>query len=746
MRALGSAGRLLTRVVVAVIFGLLVLSFALWGGGDLVRGRVSAGAVAEVGGREIQRGALFRAWNNQPAPAGGRRGRREAEAALETLIDSELVALESEALRLRVGREDLEGALGDFPPLQSASGEYDPARLAPLLRGIGFSEREFAERFSQDVLAQRLQGSLLSGVRAPEALARMLVERDSHRRRARWIRVPSAPQADEAGADAAADAGEAAAADGAEAEAADDPFAPTDAELEEFYEEVKDNYASHERRTVSWLWLDPSVLEEGIEPSDEEVAERYEADLDTRYTVHGERSFRQEVFDDEEEARARHAELAERAAALAAEAEAAAAAAAEAEADGGDEAEAEAADDAPALPDIRIVGPDGEPIEGITIGSPSVESEPPAPEIIEGARLFGPLPASEMPPETAEALFAEGQGVGLVPEPVASPFGWRILEVVSATEGSVTTLEEAREGIADELRREAALDRAAEEANLLDDALGRGLTLEQAAAEVGARVETTTFNAFGLDADDGQVEGLASDEDARREVFAAPESEVGRPSLLLEARGLGGYYARRIDAVEPREPRPLEGELRGQVRERLIAERRREAAEERAEALAERARAGEALDDIAASEGLAVEEGEPMSRSERWPFSAFAAALFSTDGGDRVRVAPVEDDFAVLVLEEVLPDGAGGAEGAAAADEGADGSGDGEEGGPPREAVLSEAGRLQGEIANEIYGQYIDALRERHEVRINPEQVDLLVEGVEHGFGASYGGGGRRGQ
>lgn len=654
-----STRRLVAKGVLLVIFGLLVLSFALWGTGDLLRGRVSTGSIAQVGDLEITRGEFYRAWNNQAVDPGGRRGRQQAESALRVLVDGSLVGQETERLALQIGREDLENVLAEFEPFQDVTGAFDPLRFQTFLRNSGFDEREFAERFGRDVVAQRLQESLLSGVRAPVILSEALVAHEETERTARYIRVV----ADE-----------------------DLPAPLSDTELEAYYEEVKEGYRSYEFRRVSWLWISPENLEADLEATESQLRTRYDEELETRFTVAAERSFRQEVLPDEEAALARIEELKILAEEL-------------------------AAAPAPAGPDLSgltVTDEDGNPIEGITFAAP----EAPPPVLLDGQDTLGPLPANEMVAEVAVLLFAEGQEIGLVETPVESPFGWHVLEVVSVVAGSETSFEDARADLEAELLRGLALDGAAEEANRLDDALGRGLGLEDVALELGLEVLSGRFNRFGSDEDGETLEGLPSDGGMRAEVFAT--TDLNTTGLLSESRDLGGYYSFRVEDISPRADRVLEGELREQILERNQEERRGQETEARADAIADRVRAGETLETIAAAEELEVLTSDSLKREAQYPFRNFALSLFglAAEGQDAVSVAPLERDFAVLQLDSSAPPDL-----------------DSEE---TRSAIQLNRARLQNEIVNELYEQYLDALREQYPVKINREQLDLLLQAQGH--------------
>ena len=638
MKLLKSAQQLVAKILLGIIFAVLVLSFALWGVGDLLSGRVSGGAVAKVGDTEIRQGEFLRAYFNRRVPQGQVRGQRQADEALSLLVDSEVLAQEAQRLGLKVGADELRAEVEKFPAFLDYKGDFDALRLEGFLQNTGFSRREFSERFALDLNAQRIQGAVLGGALMPYSLAKQLVTYDETTRSAEYLRVTR--------------------------EAQELPEPPDEDTLTSYYEEVKDGYRTQELREVTWLWLSPARYADEAVITADEVKERYEELKDTEFSVAEERSFRQEVLPTEAEAEARLASLREQ------------------------------------LPEVSL--------EELFSDNPANPNYQP---LLEGD-ILGPHPASGLQEDVAEALFADGQKVGLVTQIVKSPFGWHILEVAEVIAGSTQPFDEVQETLETAMRQAIAAERSVNEANRLDELLGRGDSLEDVAATLALATETVAFSRYSQDAEGNALSGLATERRFVESAFS-PDTQIGETSLLSEAREVGGYYAWRLESVIPAADRPLE-EVREAVIERWQNEQQGDSARTLAEEILEKAQGGTPLAELATEYALEVEQAEPMTRRANWPFFSFAEELFQLAPAE-FALAPLEQDFAVLTPQETAPPDIESRE--------------------IREQVLRDELDLRIAVVGELFEQFMQALRDEHEAVTYDEQVTQIVENGSEFYG-----------
>ncbi len=242
-----------------VLIGLLAVSFALWGIGD-VFGSGAGGAVAEVGGVEVPaqgyRTRLSALIQNFRA-----RGRNLTLAEARDLgLDREVLgfminnaALDAAARALSLGVSDdrvAEDILKD-PAFRGPFGQFDRQTFKFLLVGTGISEADYAEQRRR----QHMRGQLAGAVRAhsgpPPLLARQLWAWQNERRAARYVLLPP--------------------------DFVEKPEEPDDAALAKFIQRNPSLFIVPETRDFELLALDPARLLSDAAIAPEEIAAEYEA-------------------------------------------------------------------------------------------------------------------------------------------------------------------------------------------------------------------------------------------------------------------------------------------------------------------------------------------------------------------------------------------------------------------------------------------------------------------------------------
>lgn len=301
--------------------------------------------------------------------------------------------------------------------------------------------------------------------------------------------------------------------------------------------------------------------------------------------------------------------------------------------------------------------------------------------------------------ETAVFETAEGG----VSAPARSPLGWHVVHVGSVVPGSVRPFEE----VADELRRELALELARDDivdlANRLDDELGGGANLEEAAATLGLDiVRFLSVDDTGNTPSGERAQGLP---DAPEFLGVAFREEVGVESLLNETDN--GYFVVRVNSVTDSQPRPF-AEVREAVAEAVRDERREARAEAEANEILERLRGGSDIASVAAENGLPVTTSPPLTREDRDTASgmsaAATAALFELDRGE-AGIAPASDGFTVFRLREIRQpavDAAG-------------------------EEFTSLRKQTSNDLRNDLLQQIENAFRTRYDVTVDRAALDGIL-------------------
>src|SRR3546814_1409224 len=196
--------------------------------------------------------------------------------------------------------------------------------------------------------------------------------------------------------------------------------------------------------------------------------------------------------------------------------------------------------------------------------------------------------------------------------PINGPFGWHVLKVTGIEPGKTRPFEEVRDKLHKELAREEAVDALYKLSNRLEDTLGGGATLKEAADQLNLAL----YRLEPIDRQGNNQSGLRMpDLPGQPFLQTAFESEPNRESALTETQQ-GGYFILRVDEVIPSALKPLD-----KVREEAVKlwqeEQRKEAARKKAESIVKRLNEGADLAKIATEPGVKTSTTErPEKRRE----------------------------------------------------------------------------------------------------------------------------------
>ncbi|MET0294237.1 MAG: peptidyl-prolyl cis-trans isomerase [Phenylobacterium sp.] len=274
------------------------------------------------------------------------------------------------------------------------------------------------------------------------------------------------------------------------------------------------------------------------------------------------------------------------------------------------------------------------------------------------AKAFGVTPVSfEDKPKTAipdrkiaEAAFGLAQGQ--VSGPVQGDLGLAVVKVLKVTPGRQPTLEENREIIEAEVRKDAAAQAVYDQSTAYEDAHAAGSNLAEAAKKVGAPVFTVgPVSKQGQDDQNRPVAGM--DEQLLAVAFNLP---TGGESELQET-GTGEYYAVRVERITP-SALPSLAEIRQPLTQVWYERELGKALQAKAAALTARLAKGESLEAVAASAGAPVARAVALDRrtaGQRQLPPPLLQAIFGKRQGEAfsVQVQPVV--FAVGKVEAVRP-------------------------------------------------------------------------------------------
>jgi peptidyl-prolyl cis-trans isomerase D len=244
---------------VRVFFGILVLSFGLWGVADVIRNLGSDSAVAGVAGQSIEMPELQAAYRRNLSQYTRMRGDNDPSAdirravALQTvsqLITQKALAAAERDLGVAVPDSALAGAVQDVPQFRNAKGEYDPDLARQVLRNNGLSERTFGDMIRADLGQRQVMGAVTAGATAPAELVKRVFEAEQEKRIADAVEVPFAT--------------------------APAPPEPTPTQVERFWANHPEKYSKPEFRRVKAIVLAPATLASEITVTDDDLKAAWE--------------------------------------------------------------------------------------------------------------------------------------------------------------------------------------------------------------------------------------------------------------------------------------------------------------------------------------------------------------------------------------------------------------------------------------------------------------------------------------
>jgi peptidyl-prolyl cis-trans isomerase D len=419
---------------------------------------------------------------------------------------------------------------------------------------------------------------------------------------------------------------------------------PTEAELTAYHKDHADEFTAPEYRTITAVLIRPEDLVGEVTVPEDKVKNEYDARL-ADFRIPEQRELRQIRLPDE--AKAKHAE------------------------------------------ELLAQGETFDKVAQEVTGKPPID--------------LGTVKQADIGNDALAAAAFEPKAGGVTP-PVQSPLGWHIIQVVKVTPGSTQSFDQVKDKLRHELALRAAGDKVFDVGNKLQDALGGGASLEEAAQKLRLHlVKFASVDSKGDGPDGKPVKDLPKDPKFLSTAFSA---SMGRESDLMDD-GQGGYFILRVDKADPSHLRPL-AEVRAQVLAGWQAEARLKAAEKIAKELRDKAKGGTSLADLGKKDGYPVTTTKPFTRTGQGADAALppdlVAALFAAKTGEVVTAA-APDGALVARLTEIKPVDAKANE----------------------NTVGRLRDQLRGTIDGDLLNAFANALKEQYGVQVHEDVINGLI-------------------
>ena len=268
-----------TSIFIKVLFGILILSFAIWGIGDIFLGNKDGEAVISIGDKEYNANYFLSAYEK------ARRAMRLPpeyedlvkpqiiESVKQSIIRNGLLSAETLNLNLVYGDTQLKKWVGRSEAFRDSSGKFDPELLRQALFNSGLSEADFFSSLREEMRNNQLISAVASSVSPPDILIEKIFKYRNEKRTVNIVEftdetIVSLPEQSES-------------------------------DLRKLYTETKSDYMAPVYRSVTYVHIDPKELAKDIMISEEAVAEEYDARRD-ELTIPGSRDLKQLIFSEED--------------------------------------------------------------------------------------------------------------------------------------------------------------------------------------------------------------------------------------------------------------------------------------------------------------------------------------------------------------------------------------------------------------------------------------------------------------
>lgn len=404
-----------------VIMGLLFIGLAGFGATSLT-GTVNS--IGQAGDQEISVQTYARDLQREiqafEAQTGERVSIQQArEAGLDQIVLARLVQLasldnEAAQIGLSIGDANLQKEIIAIPAFQGVNGEFDREAYRFGLEQAGLDEAEFEADLRAESARTLMQGGVMAGIEMPATMADALVQYIGAERSFVWAPLTAA-------------------------DLAEPLAAPTQADLNGYYEANPELFTLPETKEIAYVLLTPEMLLDKVEVDEAALRTLYE-EREAQYNLPERRFVERLAYGDQEAAASAMAQL-----------------------------------EVSGTTFEQLVADRGLALADVDLGDVTLQD----------------LGAA------AEAVFAAQSGA--VVGPLPSDLGPALFRVNGVLEAQNTPFEQARDELRDEVARERARRLIDAQSSDIDDLLAGGATLDEVASETDAELGTLSWTAQSSD-------------------------------------------------------------------------------------------------------------------------------------------------------------------------------------------------------------------------------------------------------
>jgi peptidyl-prolyl cis-trans isomerase D len=282
----------LGRGIMAVIMGGLVISFAIWGIGDIFRG-FGLNSAIKIGGTEISIEQFRQFYTERLQQLGRQVGRPIttdqaratgiAQQVIGQLVAETTLDEQAKALHLGISNAEIATRITNDPNFRGITGAFDRDRFEQIIRQAGFTETRFVEEQRRVILRRQIALSIGGDFLVPVTAMKAINQYQNEKRAIAYLALGPA-------------------------QAGDIP-SPTPEVLSKYFEERKILFRAPEYRKITVLAMSPADLAKPDAVSDADAKSYFEQHK-ASYGAPERRELKQIVFQKPEDAAAAHERIA----------------------------------------------------------------------------------------------------------------------------------------------------------------------------------------------------------------------------------------------------------------------------------------------------------------------------------------------------------------------------------------------------------------------------------------------------
>ncbi|UPK24073.1 peptidylprolyl isomerase [Bradyrhizobium sp. 195] len=268
----------LGKTIMAVVMGVLIVSFGIWGIADIFKG-FGQSTVAKIGSTEISLNEfrqiytdrlqqISRQFGRPLTPDQARAFGLDRQVLQQTIAEA---ALDEEARRLGLGQSDeqIRQLIMNDPNFKGVGGNFDANRFQALIRNFGYTEQRYVAEQRKVSLRRQITGTIGAGLEPPKTMLDVLTRFQNEQRAIEFVKL-----------------------DAAQAGQIDAPSPET---LAAYFEDHKVQFRAPEYRKLAFVVVSPEEIGKWTEVSDEDAKKMFEQRKD-RLGTSEKRQIQQIVF------------------------------------------------------------------------------------------------------------------------------------------------------------------------------------------------------------------------------------------------------------------------------------------------------------------------------------------------------------------------------------------------------------------------------------------------------------------